>query len=376
LVRGMRRHWRIVIAFAAMVAFLLVEVGLHVTSAIRGPVIIGAGPGEGSLVVGRGGGFLYVANFGEHGSPDSTVTVVNLRQHDSRRVIAVGDYPTELATSSDGKKLYVLVDPASEDPVSDGGSIIPVDLTTGTVGRAWQYRGGAEEMELSPDGRMLYAIAGLDSNVLDFVKLPGGSLARQVSLPGEASSFVVSPDRKMLYVVYGNNGDPGSYKLIPEDLATGERGNAVSLPDDPMGIAVSPGGRFAYVTGNDNDVSDIGAHTLMVVDLTSGKVIRRIKLGVTPYGLIVDAARNLVFIQGYESFVDAVSMKTGKMVASLRDSEIFNQGPDAGDPDSGDLAISPDGETLYVSNGQGVAVLPVSGFSGLLLRQSQAKSTW
>ena len=366
MVRRIQGRRQVIIALAVISGLVMVKSGLYVSSVIQGPAAIGAGYGTGSLAASRNGRFLYVDNFGDYGSPGNTVTVIDLANRDTRKVIKVGEYPTELAASPDGGKLYVLVDPGSVNPVSGGGSIVPVNPLTGAVGRPLKFKGGADEMALSPDGRTLYVIGGSQGSLVP-VNVSSGAVGRQLPLPEDETAFAVSPDGKTLYVAYGDNGNPSSYEMIPENAASGKPGRPVRLADEPTGIAVAPDGRAVYLIGNDNDVPEIGQHSLMVVNPVSGKMISKIKLGVTPRGLVVDSSRNLIFIQGYESFVEAVSTRTGKIIASLRDSGFFNnQGPEGTDFNSCDLAVSPDGKTLYVSNGKGVAVLSVSGLSGLL----------
>ncbi len=149
--------------------------------------------------------------------------------------------------SSSGK-LGEKADPPT-DPLleSEGQSIqTPVNLLAGSYGVA-----------VSPDGRHLYATAFLDDAVLHFNRdLTSGFLTyfSAVNNPGlnGAQLVAVSPDGEQVYVA---SAIAGTLTVFDRDLTIGfltvaDVFNTADVADlqGAYGVAVSPDGRFIYVT--------------------------------------------------------------------------------------------------------------------------------
>ncbi len=132
---------------------------VYLAAVIRGPGAIAAGHGPGALQMSHNGRFLYVADYGDQNSAGSTVTIINLADGNAAKSIRVGDFPTGLAVTPNGRVLYVMLD-LSSITGSAGGKIVRVDPLTGAVSQPLQFPGGAQEMALSPDDRTLYVVSG------------------------------------------------------------------------------------------------------------------------------------------------------------------------------------------------------------------------
>jgi DNA-binding beta-propeller fold protein YncE len=174
----------------------------------------------------------------------------------------------------------------------------------------------------------------------------------------------VSADGKTLYTAYGDPENTRADDIIRVDIATGRQGRPIPVANQPVGLAVAPNGGDLYVIGNDNDLGVTGPHSLSVVDLSAGRTVSRVTLGLTPIGLTVGPGGRVVFVQGNNNTIDAVSPAAGKIVTTLHDAGTFHStGPLGGDFNSYCLVLSPDGRTLFASNGAAVAVIPVSGLT-------------
>jgi DNA-binding beta-propeller fold protein YncE len=356
-------RWIRWLVIAAVVA-LAVKGTFYAVVVIRGPDVITAGHGPGALEMSRDGRFLYVADYGDAYSAGSTVTVIDLMHGNAAKSIKVGDFPTELAVTPDGRTLYVLLDPSSVTG-SASGKIVRVDPLTGTVGQLLRFTGGADEMAMSPDGRTLYVVAGGDNISVVPVDVSDGTRGTPIALPDNPNAFAVGADGNTLYTAYGNPENHKANEIIPVDISTGRQGEPIRVANEPVGLAIAPGGSALYVIGNDNALGVTGPHSLAVVNLAAGKMVSTASLGLTPTGLEVGPAGRVVFIQGDDNIIDVVSPTAGKIVASLHAAGIFSRrGPEGGDFNSYCLVVSPDGRTLYASNEASVAVMPVSRLTG------------
>jgi len=114
----------------------------------------------------------------------------------------------------------------------------------------------------------------------------------------------------------------------------------------PACIALSPKGRFAYVTNHTAD-------SLGIIDTGAGKLVHEIPVGRGPWGLVVSPDGKTLFAANQQdhtiSFVD-VSQR--KVIATVK----------CGYDPTG-LAVSPDGKTLYSANyiSDDVSVIDVAG---------------
>jgi DNA-binding beta-propeller fold protein YncE len=359
MVRGRRGRWLVIMAVAVAVA-LAARGAFYAVAVVRGPHVIAAGNGPCALAMSRDGRFLYVADYGDGYSAGRTVDVIDVMNGNAAKSIRVGDYPTELAVTPGGRRLYVLVDPVSVTGLGSG-ELVPVDPVTGAVSQPLRFAGGADEMVLSPDGRTLYVVAGDDN--ISVVPLDVSDEARgtPITLPDIPNALAMGADGKTLYTAYGDPGDNSSDKIVPVDIASGRQGKQIHVPNEPVGLAVAPRGGVLDVIGNDNDLGVAGPHSLAMVNLAVGKIVSTVSLGLTPTGLTVDPVGRAVFIQGDDNTVEVASQAAGKIEASLHAAGILGNGGPEGDTHSSScLVVSPDGRTLYAANGDGVAVMPVS----------------
>lgn len=367
---GKRRpRWLVVAVAVAVVAATVGAIAAYVLSVIQGPDVIAAGNGPAALAISPDGRFLYASDYGGGSSAGETVTAVDLTNGKVGKPIRVGEYPTELAVARDGQALYVLVDPAFVSG-TDSGEIVPVDPVTGIASRPLRFAGGADQIAISPDGQTLYVAAGDNSVSIVPIKVSNGGRRTSIALPdalGIPNALAVSADGKTVYAAYGSSsGGNDVNEIIPIDVSTGRQGVPIAIGNDPVGLAIEPGGHALYAIGNGNDAysSYAGPHNLMMINLDVGKVVSTVSLGPTPIGLAVDPTGRAVFVQGDDNTIDVVGLSFKKVVASFRAAGYFgNRAPEGSIIGSSDLVVSPDGRTLYVSNGSGIAVMSLSGLA-------------
>jgi len=149
-------------------------------------------------------------------------------------------------------------------------------------------------------------------------------------------------------------GRPDGSVLLPNGWSLHPVGDQIPLGDFPVNIAVHPDGRFAAILH-----AGYGQHEVRVVDLQQRRVISRAPLELTFYGIVFSADGQRLFCSGAAGETVAVfQFADGELAAEptlrLRDPK------QRGIP--GGLALTRDGQTLFVANvwGQSVSRLSVS----------------
>jgi len=164
---------------------------------------------------------------------------------DSGRLVVTADWLNRSLTLFDAARL---AEPACEEQV------------VGTIDLA-DYAPGPLELEIAPDGNTAVVAVG----------------------PGFLPGLAVSEEQ----VVAG-----GSVLVV--DLSSRAVVHAIETPQAPMGLAISPDGRWAY-SANYGD-ADVVGNTLTVIDIEAGSIVESYEVGARPeqVALAVDGASGIV----------------------------------------------------------------------------------
>jgi YVTN family beta-propeller protein len=262
--------------------------------------------------------------------------------------ISLGDRPMGIALSPDGKTILV-----SNDGSSAIESLMVIDRASGKVVQTINYP--APEalwigLAFSPDGKHAYASAGGNNKIRVYdvagqqltetapimLPLPVGANGKKINL--FPAGLSVSPDGKTLYVA-DNLGD----RMSVIDLTTGTVTATIPVGHNPYTTLVSKDGKTVYV-------SNWGATTLSVVDVSGATptVIQTIQVGTHPTALLLNPVNNELYVANADSDTISVLDTTSNQVVRTIDLTPFPGSPFGAGPSA--LAISSDGQTLYVAN--------------------------
>jgi YVTN family beta-propeller protein len=157
--------------------------------------------------------------------------------------IAVGNGPVDVAFTPKGKTAYVTN--------ADDGTVSVIDVKTGAVtGSPITGLDQPYGINITPNGDTAYVL-NLDSVGVIDTKTNMVTSSLDLSAYGNGTGYfmALTPDGKYLYVPVTNFPSKGSLVVI--DTTT----NAVTTPaptaqlgDSPTAIAISPNGKYAYVT--------------------------------------------------------------------------------------------------------------------------------
>lgn len=290
---------------------------------------IGTGTGSEANGVAATATHLYVAD-----GPHDKILVYSLNGTAQAPIaLSSGDFPFDIALSSDGSTLWV----------ADLGSsrITEIDTASSTVTTSFSAVAG-HDIKVSPDGSVVYELEDGDSQVHAFstVSTPIGDVVATSVTNGlyqTPSSLAISPDGNTVYVTYrdGAGGHPtGGMRLLhASDLSE------ITSDDfqDAAGLAVEPNGDVlvGYGTGNS------GEGEVQVLTSSGTLLGLPMSVGTEPSTVVVSTDGDTAFIgDGNEGQLYAVDIATSTVSGPL--------GPVGG---AESMAVAPDGFHLYSTSG-------------------------
>jgi YVTN family beta-propeller protein len=244
-------------------------------------------------------------------------------------------------------------------PLPDGAQSLPSKQILRVAGRRLQFSGRPVDLVLSPDGRTVFV-----KNMKNLLVVGAASwgLSQTLNYPASGASLhgiSVRHDGSHVYVT-GSGNELYEWQIAAKGLVSFSR--TISLPagSDPCGVALSADDTRAYVCLSIKN-------TLAVVNLAAGTVSRQIPVGIAPWNVALSPDGNTAYVSdwggrfpadgdltatsaGTEVVVDARGVASSGVVSfvNLATGLESVQVPTGLHPS--DLALSHDGNTLFVAN--------------------------
>ncbi|MBM2614477.1 hypothetical protein JIG36_02745 [Actinoplanes sp. LDG1-06] len=254
--------------------------------------------------------------------------------------VRVGDHPSDVAVSRDGRFVYV-ANTAS-------GTVSVVNPATRRVTATVPVGGQPLHLRLSPDGRRLYVTRFIEPG-LAVVDTSSRKVIRTM-LTGRAGELAISRDGRHAYVIEYVTSDLDSSRIAVIDTRLNTVVARITVAA-PNGVAVSPDGRRLYVTQLWNE-------TVSVIDTARNKVMRSIHVGSGPTGMAV--SKDALYVGGRAeiSFVDRAR---DRVVASISGRRRLTR-----------LIVSGDGRRLYAAGDDSVKIAIADTTSRRVIRNLRA----
>jgi DNA-binding beta-propeller fold protein YncE len=299
------------------------------------------------------------------------------------------DAASAIAVSPDGTKLYVTGRSTGSTSDSDYATIA-YNATTGAVVWTTRYNGlsnnydAARTVAVSPDGTKVYvsgesigSTGDWDYATVAYNAMTGAVVWTKryngtTDSTDAAYAVTVSPDSTKVYVTGLSFGSTGSdYATIAYNAATGavvwtKRYNGTGNGEDyASAVAVSPDGTKVYVTGRSVGSTTDSDYATIAYNATTGTVVWAKRYngpansGDYASAVVVSPDSTKVFVTGdslgstanctcYDYATVAYSATSGAVVWAKR----YN-GPANRDDDASAVAVSPDGNKVYVTGQSG-----------------------
>ena len=190
-------------------------------------------------------GLLFVVNFNLHGDPvPSSVSVVDAQTMTEVARIMTGPMPHGSRLSRDGLRHYSVAMMSGELFEIDGlGFNVRRRLFVGKDKRTGKPKPKPTWVQPHPDGRRIYVACNGSNEVVE-VELDGWETRRRFPTAAGPYNLDITPDGGRLVVTYKSAGSTGFW-----DLKTGQE--LARVPNSrlvPHGIAITPDGRYAFVS--------------------------------------------------------------------------------------------------------------------------------
>ncbi|MCB9680552.1 MAG: hypothetical protein H6733_03700 [Alphaproteobacteria bacterium] len=311
-------------------------------------------------------------------------------------VLRIEGFPARIAVAPSGGVAYVA------SSASDDRAVFVVDVDTWTVRSRLDRSGVFPGLALSPDGGRLWVPGGASNTVWAFDADDAGDLTRGTDLDvgGYAAGLVLDdaedrlfvglllerqvvevdlatdavvrtvdvdippyallylPDRGELWA-----GEIAGEEIVVIDVDTFTVSDRIDLPFAPMAMARSADGASvlaAVANASDLAVIDVASHTVTgrhpiagteVADDAGDRLANS-----NPNGVLVDADRDRVYVtRGADNAIAVLDADTYELVGQI---------PTGVMPT--DMALTPDGATLLVTEGKGSGAGPGNGAKDLM----------
>lgn len=300
-----------------------------------------------SIVTGSGGDGLAL-------SPDGTKMFVTVDHKRELQVISTatgtilatvkvpisvsGEPPIEVAISPDGSHVYVFV--PQDMPAS---LVLAVDTTTYLVTRSatLPFNESLGPLLISPDGTQLYLEEGLVNEYIQVIDTATLKPVTQIPVNESPSGICVTPSGLILMTDTSN-------ELLVINPKTATIVNRFSLSSSTQiltGVVISsPDSTTAYIA--------FAGNSILAVNISNGAIIYEAPVGYLPSQFAISPGGQWLYSIDYSSTaalsIAEFNTQSHKTVAAVR-----QLGP------LSSLALTQDGNTLYVLNADVSAIVPV-----------------
>ena len=237
---------------------------------------------------------VYIAN-----SESGSVSVVSSRSSLVTCTIPVGTNPTEIAIARRRGLLFV--------SNRGSGTISAIEMATSRVSSTLSAGPLPTHLAVDDAEESLFAtnqfLEGVGGSSLDRFHLDSGVRTSLVFFATEPTGLAIDSEGESLYVTEANRG-----MIQVVDTTTGAIADTISVGRGPFDIAISPGGRLAYVT-------DVLGDAVVTLDLATKKV-ESILSSILPFNLTVEndtlyvtaPAQGRLYIVGAKGEADVVQL--------------------------------------------------------------------
>ncbi len=238
-----------------------------------------------------------------------------------------------------------LANSVSQFDVSAGGLLAPLVPPTAPAGG-----GGPFGIAVSPDGRSVY-VANAGGSISQYDVGAGGALSPKspATVPAGGTPFgvAVSPDGRSVYVTGGFGGSVSQYDVGAGGALTPKSPATVPAGSSPSGVAVSPDGRSVYITHFNNIFSpddDVFQYDVGAGGTLQPKDPPTVRAGFGPAGVAVSPDGGSVYVSNGLSDVSQYDVGPGGALQPKSPATVAaGASPQA-------VAVSPDGGSVYVTN--------------------------
>jgi YVTN family beta-propeller protein len=220
-----------------------------------------------------------VANQGDH-----ALGRLNLTTGSQTGALPAGFDPFRVLRSRDGLRYYV---------GGNGLQVLALNATTGALITSYTMEKDQNGLAESPDHAFLYA-SSLSASVVREITLATGAVGRSFSVGGKPQEVVVSADGSELFVA-----DELSNYIGVWNLASGTKVDSILVGAVSFGMALSPDGARLYATSP-------GQGKVYLINPSTRVVLDSLPVGGTPRRIAFNRAGTKAYVANEGGWVDFI----------------------------------------------------------------------
>ncbi|MGA7305094.1 MAG: beta-propeller fold lactonase family protein [Rhodothermales bacterium] len=169
-------------------------------------------------------------------------------------------------------------------------------------------------------------VANRTAATITIIATEDQSVVRTLDVEFAVEALAMHPNGRILYVVY--NGFVGVY-----ETTNYTRLELVPVGSGSVGIALTPDGKYAYISGTP-------VNSVSVLDTETNTVVATIPVSTTPRGIAITPDGKIVYVSNSDTGVVSVIETATNTVTATVQTGVSPEG----------IAVSPDGSRAYVAN--------------------------
>ncbi len=250
-----------------------------------------------TLTLSDDGSMAYVAAEGQTGE---TMPIVNLRDWQIMDAVTVDYKPTAVALSPDEWYAYVAHLGSNVIAVVDLVQRTQVDSILLENSTGWS------DLVVSPDGTTAYAVSRYYADGVAVVDLNARQEVARIGVGNQPNAIALSPDGRFAYIT-----NSGANSLSVLNLLTRQEEVAIPVGTTPLFLALSPDGATAYVTNS-------GSNSVSVVDCDAKQVTDSITVGTQPHGIVITPDGSTAYVANRGSnTISVLDLATRQQTATI-----------------------------------------------------------
>lgn len=225
-------------------------------------------------------------------------------------------------------------------------ALFVVDAAKGDVVNSIALCKRPRHMQLTPDRKQLLVACSDEGRVVVW-DIAQKKIAEKLDVGNSPEMFDISPDGRTLYASNEEDGTLSAY-----DLQARKKTFEVKVGSEPEGVKVSADGKLVYVT------SEV-ASLVHVIDVASRKVLKNISVGQRPRRFLLTGAGELWVTNELGASISVIRLSDHSVQGTI---DFKPPGMRTEDVTPVGMVLSPDGKTAYAGLGKAnhVAVVDVS----------------
>ena len=227
------------------------------------------------------GQYAYITNVG-----NNTVSVINTATNMLTATVTVGNDPTGVAVTPNGKYVYV----ANDDALSDNNSVSVISTATNTVAATISIGKSTSSVALTPDVKHAYVTSYGYNGLLSVISTATNTVTTTIPVGLWPLSVTISPNGRYAYVTHDIS--VADYISVVNTSTNKETENITVGGNDTEYVAFTPNSEYAYVTvlpapPNTPGPGPLGNGSVSIINTATNKMASSLPLLGEPIGLAI-----------------------------------------------------------------------------------------